>query len=87
MILAGLPEDQQLILVEKDVNGSVSTRDVFTVRFSLLETPSPTEPREADTDGARNVSGRRIRLKRAHSRRRCRHDPTCIGRFVGDVAT
>ena len=63
MIPAGLPEDQQLILVEKDVNGSVSTRDVFTVRFLLLETPSPTEPREADTDGAHNVSGRRIRLK------------------------
>ena len=34
---AGLPDGQQLILVEKDASGSVSTREIFAVRFSLLE--------------------------------------------------
>ena len=38
---AGLPEDQQLILVEKHLDGSLSTREVFAVRFSLLEETEP----------------------------------------------
>jgi protein-L-isoaspartate(D-aspartate) O-methyltransferase len=37
VIPAGLPDEQQLILVEKDESGSISTREVFPVRFSLLE--------------------------------------------------
>lgn len=41
VIPAGLPEDQQLILLEKDAEGSVSTREVFAVRFSLLEDTEP----------------------------------------------
>ena len=36
-IPAGLPDEQQLILLEKDAGGSVSTREIFGVRFSLLE--------------------------------------------------
>ena len=34
---AGLPDAQQLMLVEKDADGAVSTREIFPVRFSLLE--------------------------------------------------
>jgi protein-L-isoaspartate(D-aspartate) O-methyltransferase len=37
VIPAGLPDDQQLLLVERDADGSVSTREIFAVRFSLLE--------------------------------------------------
>ena len=37
VIPAGLPDSQQLILVDKDVSGSVSTREIFAVRFSLLD--------------------------------------------------
>jgi protein-L-isoaspartate(D-aspartate) O-methyltransferase len=37
VIPAGLPEGQQLILLEKDASGAVSTREVLPVRFSLLE--------------------------------------------------
>jgi protein-L-isoaspartate(D-aspartate) O-methyltransferase len=41
VIPAGLQEDQQLMLVEKDAEGTVSTRDIFGVRFSLLEDVEP----------------------------------------------
>jgi protein-L-isoaspartate(D-aspartate) O-methyltransferase len=41
VIPAGLPDAQQLILVEKDASGSVSTREIFAVRFSLLEDTEP----------------------------------------------
>jgi protein-L-isoaspartate(D-aspartate) O-methyltransferase len=34
---AGLPDTQQLLLVEKDRNGTLSTREILPVRFSLLE--------------------------------------------------
>jgi protein-L-isoaspartate(D-aspartate) O-methyltransferase len=34
---AGLPDEQQLLLVEKNANDTVSTREVLPVRFSLLE--------------------------------------------------
>jgi protein-L-isoaspartate(D-aspartate) O-methyltransferase len=34
---AGLPDAQQLIVVDKDAAGSLSTREIFAVRFSLLE--------------------------------------------------
>ena len=34
---AGLPDAQQLILVEKGAEGSVSTREIFAVEFSLLD--------------------------------------------------
>ena len=37
VIPAGLPDDQQLLLVEKDANDTVSTQEVLPVRFSLLE--------------------------------------------------
>ena len=37
VIPAGLPDAQQLIRVEKDASGRVSTREVFAVQFSLLE--------------------------------------------------
>jgi protein-L-isoaspartate(D-aspartate) O-methyltransferase len=38
---AGLPEAQQLLLVEKGADGRVSTREVLQVRFSLLEDGEP----------------------------------------------
>jgi len=41
VIPAGLPDSQQLILVEKDAGGSVSTKDIFPVLFSLLEDAEP----------------------------------------------
>ena len=34
---AGLPEEQHLLLVEKDANDMITTREVLPVRFSLLE--------------------------------------------------
>jgi len=37
VIPAGLPDNQQLLLVDKDVNGMTSTREILPVRFSLLE--------------------------------------------------
>ncbi|MBT2326649.1 protein-L-isoaspartate(D-aspartate) O-methyltransferase [Variovorax paradoxus] len=37
VIPAGLPEAQQLIVAEKDAEGSLSTRDIFPVLFSTLE--------------------------------------------------
>ncbi|HTT10767.1 MAG TPA: protein-L-isoaspartate(D-aspartate) O-methyltransferase [Burkholderiaceae bacterium] len=37
MIPAGLADDQKLILVEKDDDGRISTRDIMAVRFSQLE--------------------------------------------------
>lgn len=37
VIPAGLPDSQQLILVEKAANGRVATREILPVRFSLLE--------------------------------------------------
>jgi protein-L-isoaspartate(D-aspartate) O-methyltransferase len=37
VIPAGLPDAQQLILLQKDSAGKVTTKDVLPVRFSLLE--------------------------------------------------
>jgi protein-L-isoaspartate(D-aspartate) O-methyltransferase len=37
VIPAGLPDAQQLILVEKDAQGRLATRELLPVRFSLLE--------------------------------------------------
>ena len=37
VIPAGLPDGQHLILLEKDASGSISTKEIFAVRFSLLE--------------------------------------------------
>jgi protein-L-isoaspartate(D-aspartate) O-methyltransferase len=37
VIPAGLPEEQQLLLLEKRTDDTVSTREVLPVRFSLLE--------------------------------------------------
>jgi protein-L-isoaspartate(D-aspartate) O-methyltransferase len=36
---AGLPDSQQLIVVEKAMDGRISTREVLPVRFSPLENP------------------------------------------------
>ena len=41
VIPAGLPGEQQLILVEKDASGTVSTKEIFAVMFSLLEDTEP----------------------------------------------
>jgi protein-L-isoaspartate(D-aspartate) O-methyltransferase len=41
VIPAGLPDAQQLILVDKDASGSLSTKEIFAVRFSLLEESAP----------------------------------------------
>src|ERR1700716_2514714 len=37
VIPAGLPDAQQLVLVEKNGNGKVTTKEILTVRFSQLE--------------------------------------------------
>ena len=39
VIPVGLPDDQQLVLAEKDINGRVTTKEIMPVRFSLLEEP------------------------------------------------
>lgn len=41
VIPAGLPDAQQLVLVEKSAAGRVSTREILQVRFSLLEEGEP----------------------------------------------
>lgn len=41
VIPAGLPDAQQLLLVEKDTSGTLSTREILPVRFSLLESTEP----------------------------------------------
>jgi len=40
-IPAGLSDAQQLILIEKDAQGSVTTKDIIPVRFSQLEGSEP----------------------------------------------
>ena len=40
-IPAGLPDAQQLILIEKDNHGSVTTKEIIPVRFSQLEGSEP----------------------------------------------
>jgi protein-L-isoaspartate(D-aspartate) O-methyltransferase len=37
IIPTGLADAQQLVLVEKDANGAVGTRELIPVRFSQLE--------------------------------------------------
>jgi protein-L-isoaspartate(D-aspartate) O-methyltransferase len=37
VIPAGLPDEQQLVLVEKDGNGRITTKEILPVRFSQLE--------------------------------------------------
>ena len=37
MIPVGLPDAQQLIVVDKDVNGRIKTKEIMQVLFSLLE--------------------------------------------------
>lgn len=39
IIPAGLPDSQQLLLVDKDARGMTTTREILPVRFSLLEDP------------------------------------------------
>ena len=39
VVPAGLPDAQQLMLVEKDGNGKVAMREILPVRFSQLEEP------------------------------------------------
>jgi protein-L-isoaspartate(D-aspartate) O-methyltransferase len=39
VIPVGLPEAQQLLVVDKDVNGKVRTKEIMQVLFSLLEGP------------------------------------------------
>ncbi|MGA7487207.1 MAG: protein-L-isoaspartate(D-aspartate) O-methyltransferase [Xanthobacteraceae bacterium] len=41
VIPAGLPDAQQLMLVEKDSGGKVAMREILPVRFSQLEEPEP----------------------------------------------
>jgi protein-L-isoaspartate(D-aspartate) O-methyltransferase len=41
VIPAGLPDEQQLLLIEKDAGGLASTREIFPVRFSVLEDIEP----------------------------------------------
>jgi protein-L-isoaspartate(D-aspartate) O-methyltransferase len=38
---AGLPDAQQLLLVQKDANGKVRTKEILAVRFSQLEETEP----------------------------------------------
>jgi protein-L-isoaspartate(D-aspartate) O-methyltransferase len=37
VIPTGLPDSQQLVLVEKDAKGRIKTKNILRVRFSLLE--------------------------------------------------
>jgi protein-L-isoaspartate(D-aspartate) O-methyltransferase len=39
VIPVGLPDAQQLVAVDKDVNGRIKTKEIIQVLFSLLEGP------------------------------------------------
>jgi protein-L-isoaspartate(D-aspartate) O-methyltransferase len=39
VIPVGLPDAQQLVVVDKDVNGRIKTKEIMQVLFSLLEAP------------------------------------------------
>ena len=41
VVPAGLPDAQQLVLVEKNGNGKVTTKEILQVRFSQLEETEP----------------------------------------------
>jgi protein-L-isoaspartate(D-aspartate) O-methyltransferase len=41
VIPAGLPDAQQLILLRKDGDGKVTTKEILPVRFSQLEDSEP----------------------------------------------
>ena len=41
VVPAGLPDAQQLVLVEKHSNGRVTAREILQVRFSQLEDTEP----------------------------------------------
>ena len=41
VIPAGLPDAQQIVLVDKDGNGRVAMREILPVRFSQLEDAEP----------------------------------------------
>jgi protein-L-isoaspartate(D-aspartate) O-methyltransferase len=41
VVPAGLPDAQQLVLVDKDGNGRVTMREILQVRFSQLEETEP----------------------------------------------
>jgi protein-L-isoaspartate(D-aspartate) O-methyltransferase len=45
VIPAGLPDEQQLVLVEKDRDGRITTKEILPVRFSQLEGTEDTGPR------------------------------------------
>ncbi len=45
VIPTGIPDQQQLLLVEKNAQGRISTREVLAVRFSELEQPAATAGR------------------------------------------
>jgi hypothetical protein len=38
----GLPDAQQLLVIDKDMNGKVRTKEIMQVLFSLLEGPDET---------------------------------------------
>jgi protein-L-isoaspartate(D-aspartate) O-methyltransferase len=40
VIPVGLPDAQQLVVVDKDVNGRIKTKEIMQVLFSLLEAPN-----------------------------------------------
>jgi protein-L-isoaspartate(D-aspartate) O-methyltransferase len=40
VIPVGLPDAQQLLVADKDVNGRVRTKEIMRVLFSLLEGPN-----------------------------------------------
>ena len=42
VIPVGLPDAQQLLLIDKDMNGKVRTKEIMQVLFSLLEGPDET---------------------------------------------
>ena len=45
VIPTGIPDQQQLVLVEKNAQGRISTREILPVRFSELEEPTATAGR------------------------------------------
>src|SRR5882724_4196399 len=64
VIPAGLPDTQQLILVEKDRHGRVTTKEILPVRFSQLKGGNPPDTRQFLGDLAQTCqSGQRWRAR------------------------
>ena len=61
VIPVGLPDAQQLLVIDKDMNGKVRTKEIMQVLFSLLEGPTSLHSAHLDHDGRRYFRTTKLR--------------------------